>query len=282
MKDNNIYIDFEAISSPFNRDIVRMEFPYAYSLGIFVGDEFKVKTFIFDFRKFNPNNIDRILRYRIQEDVRELTNDWNLIINRDTTQFISYSPGLERKILSKVYHGVKVIDISEGLRISIATATKEYIEKNKYFKYLRDFVSRNVDEEYIESRGLKKDGALAAIAGYYLYMAAHNKKSKFMKEDIDVNKLLDELSIYSKDDVIRMKFITENKEDVFRVAKEIEEFRFKIKKVSNKIRDINFSLKSIKDLDPSMTIKEYIKELELNKITLEKEKDELEIQKNNI
>ena len=278
MKDNNIYIDFEAIAFPFNQDTkLKRDFPYAYSLGVFIGDEFKTKTFIFDFNKFDPKDIDNILRRQIVQDVKELKKDRLVRINPKTTQFISYSPTLEKRILSKVYKGVKVKDISEGLRISIASATKQYIDKDKYFQYLKEYVSRNVDQDFIENRGLESDGALAAIAGYYLYMHSCNKKSEFMKEDMDIDLLIEELTIYSKDDVIRMKYIEENKEEFFRIAKERDLLFSKISKVATKINGIKNSLNNLEGIDPKITIKEYNKLLISKKEELEKEKEELKI-----
>jgi len=168
-----VYIDFEAISAPFNRELnIPQDFPYAYSLGVFVGKQFKTKTFIFKFNKEDHTAIDDILRINILRDLRALTGKKDFNINRESIKFVSYAPALEKKVLTKVYKGVQVEDISKGAMISISQATEKYLDKSHYFEYLKEYVDKNIDSRFVTKRGLTHDGALAALAGYLLYSSA--------------------------------------------------------------------------------------------------------------
>lgn len=277
-----IYIDFEAISSPFNREIkISRDFPYAYSIGLFVGKKFKSKTFVFNFNKDNIDNIDQILRVNILKDIRELTNKKNFLVNKDTVTFISYAPALERKILSKVYRGVSVKDISEGAMISIAQATEEYISKENYFEYLKSYVAINVSGTFIEKRGLNNDGALASIAGYYLYLKAFNLNGKFAKEDINTRVLVKELARYSKDDVIRMKFIENNRNDFLKKAKVRKQNILKRNKINSEIRKLDNTIENLKCEDQKLTIEKFIKKIKTKRKKLNTKIQDLEIENSN-
>ena len=273
-----IYIDFEAISSPFNRELkIPRDFPYAYSIGVFVGKNFKSKTFIFNFNKDSIENIDQILRINILNDIRQLTSKKDFLVNKDTIKFVSYAPALERKILSKVYRGINVEDISKGAMISIAKATEEYIDSKNYFSYLKGYVQENIAENFIQKRGLNNDGALASIAGYYLYLNAHNKKGKFFKNSIDNRSLVKELSDYSKDDVIRMKFIEKNKNSFLTKAKSRKNNILARNKINLEIRKMDHTIENLKLEDPKLTIEKLIKKIKLKRKKLNNRIDDLDI-----
>jgi len=59
-------------------------------------------------------------------DVRKLSGKKDMVINAQTIRFVSFSPILEKKILSSVYKGIEVYDISLGKSISLSNATKSF------------------------------------------------------------------------------------------------------------------------------------------------------------
>lgn len=273
-----VYIDFEAISAPFNREIkLKQDFPYAYSIGIFSGKRFKTKTFVFNFSKDDVESIEDILRINILRDLRSLLGKSRFMINKETVKFISYAPALEKKILFKVYKGIKVEDISKGAMISISQATAEYLDKEHYFEYLKEYVGKNVEPRFFEKRGLAHDGAIAAIAGYYLYMTAHNKRGNFLKEDIDIRTVVKELVAYSKDDVERMKFIEANKEDFFAKAKVRKTNILKRNKLSSEARNIDRTVDFLETQKQGLTVEVLIKELKKQHKGINKKIDDIEI-----
>jgi len=273
-----VYIDFEAISAPFNRELgLTSDFPYAYSLGIYSGKQFKTETYVFNFSKENTEDIFEILRVNISRDIKRLTGKKSFVVNPKTIEFISYAPSLEKRILNKVYKGVKLTDISKGAMISLSQATEKYIKKDEYFDYLRGYVEKNVEERFYEKRGLVHDGAIAAVAGYYLYMSAHNKKGRFNKQPLDIKTLIKELVTYSKDDVVRMKYIEENKEEFFEVAKVRKKNILKRNKLSTEARNIDKTVNFLKTQDQELTVEFLLKELKKQAKGINKKIDDLEI-----
>ena len=173
-----VYIDFEAISAPFSHNLkIRNDTPYAYSLGIHVGKKFIHRTKILDFNKVDISDLDERMRLYIIDDIRDILNKRSFAVNRKTIEFISWAPNLEKKILSKCFKGIKVSDQVKGHQISLTTLTKEEFN-GEYFELLKKEVNKKIGIEFIKKRGLNKDGALAALAGYQLYADARNIENK--------------------------------------------------------------------------------------------------------
>ncbi|WKX02576.1 hypothetical protein [Candidatus Mycoplasma mahonii] len=62
---------------------------------------------------------------QILKDIRVIIGNKSFFINRENVEFVTFAPILQRKILFKVYKGVKLIDISKGKMILLARATKK-------------------------------------------------------------------------------------------------------------------------------------------------------------
>ena len=275
MNKIDIYIDFEAISSPFNHALkLHKDFPFAYSLGVIINDEMKTRTFIFDFSRYRVEEVDKVLRNQIINDVRSITNDRSILINSSSARFVSFAPILEKNILRKVYRGVDVIDVSKGAKISLSRATDEFIKKDIYFSNLKKWVSENIDPKFVSKRGLMHDGALAAFAGHLLLASAKDISTKWYKGTGVPKKLLEEIKIYSKDDVVRMFYISK---DFTVFKKKDKEWTEAVNKKNKLIKHITTStrlLNSLEEYDEKTTVKE------LKKI-LRKKINELELEKSN-
>lgn len=274
-----VYIDFEAISFPFSK-VAKMtdDFPYAYTLGIYVGKKFKHKTFIFNFQNYAVENIFDILKYQITHDVRSLLDKKDFVINEKTTQFIGWAPYLEKKILENIFKDVEVTAFNKGFDLSITRLTSEF--KTEYFTELKRLVKANINPDFISKRHLLNDGALAALAGYLLYAQVHPQKEYFF--EFNVKNLVEEVRAYSKDDVLKIAFLNDNPQ-IFNDRKNkalnlVQEKQSLIKKMHNNSRLIN----RLEGFDSRMTIEMVIKELEIGNDELEKNRKDIEDKFDNI
>ena len=252
-----VFIDFESVSSPFNSAAhLPKDFPYAYSIGVFAGKKFKTSTYIFNFNQEGFEEINQILRLQIIQDVRRLTNKRFFKINMDSTQFVSFAPVLERKILSKVYSGVEIYDIAMGYPISLSNATKQYLPDDTiYFVELKKWVKENIPESFIKSRGLDHDGSLASLAGHILAVSALNIESKFYPSAINVTLLMKELRVYSKDDTVRMKYIHDHKTEFIELAKRTKSLIIEKNKARSKISKLK-NIKQFLEENKKLSIKQ--------------------------
>ena len=270
-----VFIDFEAISAPFSHKLnINFDLPYAYSIGIHVGKKFKTKTTIINFNNISVEGVFEFIRLDITEKVRHIVDNPNLKVGRDSIEFIGWAPNLEKKILSKSFRGVEVIDQLKGESLSLSTLTSQEFSSKKYFIELRKEVNKKIDHEFIKRRGLELDGALAAFAGYELFRSATNSKKEW---DININVLtiIKEVIEYSKDDIERMSFLHRNPA-IFSKRKNELIIKNKEKQVlSRKINKLNSFIHSLENLDKDMTIEIALKE-SLEKIKeLKKIKDNL-------
>lgn len=269
-----VYIDFEAISMPFSREIkIDKDFPFAYTLGIYVGKKLKVRTFIFSFIREDIARIHDYLRINITRDIRTLLKDNTFKINPTTVEFIGWAPHLEKTILNNVYKSVPVIDLNEGQDVSLSRITPDI--KDNYFPELRKLVEQNLDKEFIITRGLNQDGALAALAGYLLYCQGKNNKEGKYYFDFDPAVMIKELTMYSQDDVYRMGFIVENPE-LF--AQRKKEFFIDLEKKNALIKQISKTRKTIDNLNalnPQDTVEVSIKKVNKDLKVLESELEKI-------
>ncbi len=274
-----IYIDFESISSPFNWKVgIKADFPYAYSVGLYAGKEFKTKTFLFNFNTQDVEDVQAILRKQLLRDVRSLSGKRNFMINVQSTRFVSFSPVLEKKILNTVYRGIEVYDISMGKSISLSNATKGFDKKPVlYFEELKKWVTKNMDEKFVSKRGMHHDGALAALAGHILLVDARNLKTKFYTESINIRTLVKEITDYSKDDVVRMKFIKENIPLFLEVSQKVEENLKEMQIARKKLRSLEVVERYLEENDGAKNLDELKnglwKELAKQRKKIEKPKD---------
>ena len=200
-----VYIDFEAISAPFSFDLkVQDDLPYAYTLGLYVGKKFKISTKIINFNEISIDNIFEHIRLDIISKIRKMLDNKTFGVNKDSVEFIGWAPNLEKQILNKALTGCKVKNMLKGQSLSLSALTKKAFSIENYFPSFRKAVNKDLDEKFIQRRGLDQDGSLAALAGYQLLMHSKNKKGKY-SVDINTSTLVKEIIQYSKDDVKRMQ-----------------------------------------------------------------------------
>ena len=273
MTKKKIYIDFEAISSPFNRaSKLPQDVPYAYSIGLYKGKKFKSKTFIFNFTRDNVAEVNDIMRFRIMDDIRELMNDRAFKVNKSTIMFVGWAPNLEKKILDKMFKGIDVVDqnTSKG-DMSLSRITHKEFEDN-YFPEFKKRVAEQIDPKFVEKRHLFSDGALAALAGHILYNKVHNRTKKFIV-DIDTQVLIKELVAYSKDDVVRMAFVNDNPALINKRIERFKELLIKKNKIKSSINRNERFLKKLETFNEEISVKELKDEI---KKMLKEKNDEYE------
>lgn len=270
----SVFIDFEAISMPFSREAqIADEFPYAYTLGIYVGNKFKTKTFVFNFQQDSVNDIYDVLRNYISRDIKGILGNKNQSINKSSVKFIGWSPILEKKILNKVFPGFDVSPLNKGFELSLSRLTPEI--KDNYFVMTKKLIARHMDAEFIKRRNLDHDGAVAALAGYLLYSAVMPEKGKFYF-DYDMKTLVGEIKKYSKEDVTRMAFLNDNRA-LFDKRKEKALKTLADKQVIIKSLDRAERLShSLATMDQEKTIEVALKELKAEITKLKEEKSKLE------
>ena len=270
-----VYIDFEAISAPFSNNLkINNDLPYAYSIGIHKGKKFKTKTTIINFNNVSKDDVFEFIRIDISDKLRILTGDKTFKTNSDSIIFVGWAPLLEKKILSKSFKGIKVIDQTKGDSISLSSLTEEEFKDANYFESLKDEVKKKLDPEFITRRGLDHDGALAALAGYELYRSALNIKGKW---DISINirTLVKEIAEYSKDDILRMSFLFKNQSLFEKRKKDLIEKNAIKQKLSRKINKLNSLIKILDEYNPNDSIEKVINSSTKELKKLKKDKDNL-------
>lgn len=253
-----VYIDFEAISAPFSYKLkIPNDTPYAYSLGIHVDKKFIHRTKILDFSKIVISDLDDRMRLYIMDDIRDILKDRSFAVNRNSIEFVSWAPNLEKKILSRCFKGIKVNDQVKGKQVSLSALTKEEF-KGEYFKLLKEEVNKNLEPEFIENRGLNKDGALAALAGYQLYADSRSIPKKWQIH-VPVRALLKEITLYSADDVIRMSWLELNKSEFdIRLAKQVK-INAESQKNARTLIKLNAVISMLRKSNQKLTIAEVLK-----------------------
>ena len=91
MEKTKVYIDFEAIPSPFNfyfEKFVEVDIPFAYTLGIYVEKKFITKTKVVNFTKVKAKDTYSFVKKAITKDVREVLLKKNFVINNKTVEFV--------------------------------------------------------------------------------------------------------------------------------------------------------------------------------------------------
>ena len=270
-----IFIDFEAISAPFSHKLnINSDLPFAYSIGIHVGNKFKTKTTIINFNKVSKDDVYEFIRIDITDKIRTILNNGDFKVNRETIQFVGWAPNLEKKILEKAFRGIVVVDQLKGESLSLSTLTSEEFKDNDYFTELKKEVNKNLDPEFIQRRGLNLDGALAALAGYELYRSATNMK-RHWEINMDPTVLIKEVIEYSKDDIERMSFLHKNP-GIFFERK--EELKTKIRNkqiVSRQITRMKSFITALQNFDKDLTIEKVLEKSKLDLEELKKNKDNL-------
>ena len=249
-----VFIDFESISAPFSYDLnIDNDFPFAYSIGIYKNKKFITKTTIINFNKIDSSKIYEFIRKNISKKIREILQNKNFQVNSESISFIGWVPNLEKKILFKSFKGVEVIDQSKGKCLSLSKLTEPEFKEIIYFKELKKEVNKNLDPIFIQKRGLNLDGALAALAGYQLFIYAFNKDAKW-KINIDIQTLIKEIYEYSKDDVKRMFVLYKNPFVFTKRSEKLVKYNMEKQIIHRKINKLNTFLKLLNECSKLDTI----------------------------
>lgn len=269
-----IFIDFEAISLPFTRKTkIESNFPFAYTLGFYVGKKFKTRTFIFNFQKEALDSINEIMRKQIIHDIRFILDQKNFAFNKDSVEFIGWNPTLEKQILGRIFPNFIVNSLSKGIELSLTRLTHEI--KNDYFSYFKKIISQQINSKLIQRRGMNHDGAIAAFAGYLLYAIVHDPKNKLVV-DFNLEILLKEIRRYSREDVTRMHFLHSHPE-LFAKRREKALLLIKQKnKLKNMINQKERLLKLINKFKSEKTVAQISQEIHQEILKLVSKKEEAE------
>lgn len=254
-----VFIDFEAISLPFTRKTtIEQNFPFAYTLGFYVGKKFKTRTFIFNFQKNHLDHVKDIMRQNIISDIRHLLNQKTFQVTKDSIEFVGWNPTLERKILGRIFPHFTVNSLNKGVELSLSRLTHEIT--NNYFSYFKKIINNQIDAKLIVRRGMDQDGAIAAFAGYLLYASVHDQRNKYVI-DFNLEILLQELRRYSREDVTRMHFLNSHPQ-LFNKRKEKALLLIKQKnKLKSQINQKEKLLKLINKFDGKKTVKQINEEI---------------------
>lgn len=261
MKKQDIYIDFEGITTPFTAKLTKYNifdsFPFAYSVGLYRNGKFYTKTYVHDFKKDGTEDIFTTLRTKIREHVRALLRDKKFNINSLNSRFIGYSTHYEYRILSRAFKKVEIFDISHGKQISLTNATSYKVKNNTYFPYFRSIIKEHPYYLRVTKNGRDiSDGHLASWAGHLIATSELKEKSQFSDFRFNKRKLVRDLKLYSKDDVNRMQIINEDLETFLERANKVQKIieekskaKTSISKLSSTLNYINTSkVETIKEL----------------------------------
>lgn len=275
-----VFIDFEAISMPFSREAkVVDEFPYAYTIGIYVGKKFKTKTYIFNFQKDSVNTVNEVLRVQLSKDIRAIIDNPKQPITKSAIKFVGWSPILEKKILAKVFPGFEVNPLNKGFELSLSRLTPEI--KDNYFVETKKLIAQHMEEDFIKRRNLDHDGAVAALAGYLLYTSVNTAEGKYYF-NYDMKTLLNEVKKYSKEDVTRMAFLNDNRALFDKRKDKALSTLSEKQRIIKDIDRVDRLTRSLSTIDKEKTIEVTLKELKEELAKLKEEKIKLEKEFENI
>lgn len=271
MNKIKIYIDFEAISSPFNWSFnAKEDWPFAYSIGTFDKSKFITKTFVMDFGKLKANikasqiegpDIFNELKTNLKKDVEALLKQPDIPFEQIT--FIAWSGDLERRIISKLFgKKIEVVDQNSDMHASLKAITSNEIPIDKYFTNFRQDVIKSLDKSFYEKRGLKFDGALAALGGYILLLSQTKRNGRWLFKTNEKT-LLKEMAEYSLDDVVRMGIIERNGKEWFDKQLKLNQDRNqKIAAIAKSKSKNERIVKELRNYDKDLTIESLIEILE--------------------
>lgn len=249
MNSHNVYIDFEAITFPFASVIgLPNGTPFAYTIGLLSDkNRFESKTFIMDFTKHNSlTSIWMMLRKFIIADIHSI----NPKVDIKTVTFIGHNPVLEHDCLNKLFPENKVVPLIDYPNISLSKLTAKTFNQSYWFKTKKAILKTK--KEFLIKRLPERNGAIASYAGYWLYVSslkdlrANDRRKKFFI-DLEKKTLLRELREYSRDDVLKMIFITQNIDELNRWIKEFNAKTELLKQIRHLKLDDKLTIKEIKE-----------------------------------
>ncbi|VEU58781.1 hypothetical protein [Mycoplasmopsis gallinacea] len=290
MKKKIIYIDFEAITenylSPLGIKKIH-DLPFMYTIGHYnKNNKFITKTSFFKFDKLvkKVNDQNKANWAYIKEHI---INSINTLIHENWTaqelekqiDFAGWNPGLEKKIL------IEYCEFNNSVFNVIAHKTPIALDKvipknlflkkqnTDYFSYTKPFLS----QMGIHKLQIDKSGNIAAFLGSILLGSTIHSSYIFKKlrktgDNLEFQKVRQELIKYNLGDVLKLDFYEQNKQKWTELIDEQDELvgpiKLQRKKFNKVILDIakqarleNFKkfhkayLDKLKNLDPSNLVK---------------------------
>ena len=270
-----VFIDFEAITQPFSKELkLDNDFPYAYTIGIKRGKQFKTKTSILNFNHVSEEDVFQFIRVDIIEKIHALIKLKGFKINKETIEFVGWAPNLEKKILAKSFEGIEVKDLAKGASISLSNLTNANFNNKKYFSTIRKDMTKSLKPDFITRRGLDQDGAIASLAGYLLFSDARNLSGKF-SVDTNIGSLIKDLLEYSKDDVLRMHFLNSNPKIFNERKKALEEINKEKSILAKKKSRLKSFLNNLENYDADSKVSDVTTLIKKELIKLDKKKKKL-------
>lgn len=228
-----VLIDFEAISFPFSSwlNLKIHDWPYAYTIGIFDNNQWKIATKLFIVKK----RVYRRVRILLTRDIAKLTGSHATDINFDNVTFIGWNPILEKKILTKAFsENIQVKNLNPRDNQSLTTLSNRYVKKRSYFRTFLQVIVKNTEYLKMLNKRRFNTGLIAAIAGYFLFCQKFNLHNNRNYHECQINKLREEIKIYSADDVHRMKHFYLHSQDM-QLASDQWAYTYKNKELQTKI-----------------------------------------------
>ncbi|QIW62136.1 hypothetical protein [Mycoplasmopsis gallinacea] len=290
MNKKIIYIDFEAITenylSPLGIKKIH-DLPFMYTIGHYnKNNKFITKTSFFKFdklvKKVNEQNKANwpYIKEHIVNSINTLIHEnWTAQKLENQIDFAGWNPGLEKKILTeycKFDNSVfNVITHKTPIALDKVIPKNLFLKKQNtdYFSYTKPFLS----QMGIHKLQIDKSGNIAAFLGSVLLGSTIRSSYIFKKlrktgDNLEFQKVRQELIKYNLDDVLKLDFYEQNKQKLTKLIDEQDELvgpiKLQRKKFNKVILDIakqfrleNFKkfhkayLDKFKNLDSSNLIK---------------------------
>ncbi|MGX9340636.1 hypothetical protein [Mycoplasma sp. 4044] len=213
-KKTEIYIDFEAITNPFAKMIgLKSGTPYCYTLGIKNNfNVIKTHTFVSDFKK---SDYMKVMREAIIRDINRIDNT----IKMSEVIFVGHNPVLEKKIIKELFPNNEVKPLLSHATVSLDLITHKDFNQ-PYFTEVRNAILSNTKNNVLENKFVH-DGSLASFVGCLLFCMQKQRKIPFKRYNLEISRqtVLKELKQYSKDDVLKMFWIDERRDDIDEMIK---------------------------------------------------------------
>ncbi|MGY6171793.1 hypothetical protein ACW95P_00425 [Candidatus Mycoplasma pogonae] len=279
-KKTHFFIDFECISAPYYNAVYNREkynlpshlLPMAYTVGFYNSrKKFVYKTEILLNLEINASYQEN-LRANLLKSFQKLKPKFNL----EKTVFWAFEKGMEEAVLSYAF-GNGNVEVEEFNNFIIDTIVEKDISKigikelsqnfnnTEYFLKTRQQIimaneNKNVNNCLIPYKTLiSKEGVFANYLCFWIYLSRDKnlqfKKNRFSKEFVPLNltDVVEELTLYSQDDVLRMDYITQNIEKIrkiysiiYQLRKKYYEIEIKFKFYTHLHRDINTFIQNVK------------------------------------
>ena len=209
-----------------------------------------------------------------------MLNDQNFLVNEETIDFIAWDPQLEKTILKNCFKNINILNqLKSKCNFSLSLVTKNKTKTKQYFSIFKEKIKEVCKPEEIQKRNLWKDGELASLAGYQIYIKYKRIRNPNIKININLEKIIEEVKEYSYSDVENMLFLEKNNDFFLKKIKKLEIKKDKYKKLKTKEKDFNNILKFLNKYENKKeTVEQVITKITEENTIIKSEKDILDKQ----